>query len=247
MLKEEIMKALGISENTLTKKFSRAQDLAEKKGYYLEKTGRGKKTLYSLEQIAARAKSMFEEKGEEIEMDKDILNLNQWELSVLLGTVLAPMRVFRGSKKAFAEYIGVSYQNKNVKAIDEALESLQEKGYILKTVDKDVSIIAIKRQLERELKLKRNMVSESQTIAAKHGIREWQNVLRVWLAIQFLHKNPDTKITAKQLCKLTGIKTQSTVNKCLKALDEHNVLKSQKIYLETYCVGRTVNLNVFKN
>ena len=128
-------------------------------------------------------------------------------------------------------------------------------GYILKIEDKDILIITIKRQFELDLELKTDIVSKSKNIATKHSIRDWQNVFKVWLSIKILCTTFDTRTTAKDVVKSTGL-TEKMINKCIQALEKENCINSKKIFAKidtdngksfVRCSGRIVNENAFEN
>ena len=148
MTPEQICDLLDISVSTLKGQFKRMAAKAEKKGYKLTKEGRGANTKYYLESLAPRAKTLFEEESKDMNLDKESLGLDNWELNILLATLLTPMRIFRGTEKEFLEYLDVSVQTSNRKKIKEAIDSMVKKDYILKIEDKDILIITIKRQFE---------------------------------------------------------------------------------------------------
>lgn len=255
MTPEQICDLLDISVNTLKGQFKRMAAKAEKKGYKLTKEGRGANTKYYLESLAPRAKTLFEEESKDMNLDKESLSLDNWELNILLATLLTPMRIFRGTEKEFLEYLDVSIQTSNRKKIKEAIDSMVKKDYILKIEDKDILIITIKRQFELDLELKTDIVSKSKKIATKHNIRDWQNVFKVWLSIKILCTTFDTRITAKDITKSTGL-TEKMINKCIKALEKENCINSKKIFAKidtdngksfVRCSGRIVNENAFEN
>lgn len=245
---EEIAELLGVSLTTINTKFNRTKDNAKKKGYLLSKVGKGKKAKYTLELlggISERAKIIFDENGEDINLNTECLRLTTWQFNILLGTILTPMKVFRGTEDEFLKYLGLTVHKRNAEKLREAIDYMVNQEYIWANYDEDVVIVSIRRKFEKQLKLTSDLANKSFNIAAKYSIREWQNVLKVWLAIQLLNIAPDTRMTSKQICGLTNIKTQDTVNKCIRALESENVLKTQKLYFEGNCIGRAINVNAF--
>ena len=121
--------------------------------------------------------------------------------------------------------------------------------------DYRTNLITIKRQFELDLELKTDIVSKSKKIATKHNIRDWQNVFKVWLSIKILCTTFDTRITAKDVVKSTGL-TEKMINKCIQALEKENCINSKKIFAKidtdngksfVRCSGRIVNENAFEN
>lgn len=83
------------------------------------------------------------------------------------------MLVFRGNTDAFLSYMGKTTTAANKKAVQLALLSLKEKGYIDIIFD-DIDnyfTATLKRAVEKEMAVQIGMVKTCKTIADKHGKR----------------------------------------------------------------------------
>ena len=250
---EQVSEVLNISVDSLKKNFKQTVLSAQKKGIILEKEGRGKNVKYTLTPI--RAETLFKEEEKEVNLHKESLELNNWELSVLLAVLLTPMKVFRGTEKQLLEYLDNSVQASNKVKAKEAVNSLVEKDFLINFTDEDIIYVGIKRKIEKEIELNSAMVSKSKTLAKKNSIRDWQNVFKVWLSIKILCTTFDTKITAEEIVRMTDLNTKM-VNKCIKALENNNYINTKKIFAKVEfedsnktfmrCSGRIVNEFAFE-
>ena len=130
---EQVSEVLNISVDSLKKNFKQTVLSAQKKGIILEKEGRGKNVKYTLTPI--RAETLFKEEEKEVNLHKESLELNNWELSVLLAVLLTPMKVFRGTEKQLLEYLDNSVQASNKVKAKEAVNSLVEKDFLINSIE----------------------------------------------------------------------------------------------------------------
>ncbi|MEG0153239.1 MAG: hypothetical protein RR744_08720 [Cellulosilyticaceae bacterium] len=256
---EELTKELGIALSTLRTKFTRVQEKARRDGYDLTKLGRGKSAVYQLdfvkndEMIAPTAASMFAEVRGEIEVEESWIGMEQMEFNLLLMLIMTPLKVFRGTYKEAATYMGLPVRERSYEKIKEGIEVLKEKELILDTIDEDVFIITLKRKVERNyLNFDSKLLNRCKEIGDELKMRSWVSVIKVWLAVRIIVAEKRIAVTATRMSELTGL-SSSTIAKVLKKLAEENILVSERIVISELigdskvyrCLGRKIELNAF--
>lgn len=243
MTLEEVIKEYGYSKSSWTTKFKRTQESVLKKtGIRIVKIGKGDKATYRADIVDdQRADNMFEEQEKKMLITSDSIGLMSIELISFLGIITTPMMVFRGTLIEYLQYLKLTVNDSNLQAIQQALQTLEEKGLIVKVDDDDIMVLSLKRTAENELQIGVNMIRDCRLLAQKNQVQDWTNLLKLWLGIEFLEKTQP--FTQKELSYITGL-SPYMIRKCSKILEQSNVFKTSRVYA-TYecCLGTVVDLN----
>ena len=148
---------------------------------------------------------MYNEPKDIIKIEKNSLTLANFEFFIFLGIIVTPFGVFRGNRKDFLKYIGISANKTNIKKLDNALNGLMKKGYINFDIDEDYIIVYIKRKVEKEMQLGINLIKHCKRIAEKYNKNtdKISQLIKVWLAMQICIENPP--FTDRDIVNLTGL------------------------------------------
>lgn len=144
------------TEESFTKNFSRKQKMIlNKYGVHLSKVGRRPNISYYIEEEEYfLLNSFIDEESENRSLTLPEFNLINLEFHLMLVILFAPMGVFRGTLRALANYAGVEFNND----IFLAIEALQEKDMIIRTIDDSteerIYILSIKRDIEQKCAVK---------------------------------------------------------------------------------------------
>lgn len=250
MTLQEVCQKYEVSESSMKTAFPRTQQsILKKHGIKIIKEGRGQNaSYYEEDEKYKRALTLYNEDKESIIMDKQELELMNWDFLVFLAIVTTPMVTFRGSYVDFLNYVDINITDANIRMLKDALIELKKRDLIQYIVDKTDStyfIASIYRKVEEEMSIGIGMVKTCKQLAEKHHKRSWVPLLKTWLGVQMLSEHQP--YTVASLCAITGLSAYQ-VNDSNKILKESVVYRTSKAYTDYQrCVGQNVELNGFFN
>ena len=246
---EELCNRYQVSPSSVKSNFNRTQEaLLKKYGVQIIKTGRGKNACYYETETEQRALTLYQEKDNPLfYLDDEIINLNQWELMILIVLLIKPELVYRGNTKGLLEYLGKKPSSTNLRAITAALQNLKNKNYILMAEDDEDGyfILGLKRQVEKKIiDIQLDMVKKCYEIAELNNKREWIPILKVWAAAAYYHQIEP--FTTEDIKRLTGL-PESAIKVTKKLLSDNNIVLFKKDCVANegmvYCRGTTADVN----
>lgn len=248
MTLQDVCEIYGVSESAVTTNFPRVRDsILKKHNVHLIKLGRGKNATYEIQEDF-RALTMYEELKHEIVLDRASIQLMAFPFHVLIGIVITPMLVFRGSYIDFLNYLQTSTSESNIELLKQALEELQAADYISYNVDKTNSnyfVAAIYRQKEEEMKIGIDMIRRCKAIADEHNKQSWIPLFKVWIGAQMLAEREFFKMG--DLEELTGLSAYQ-VREARKLLEGDDIFRTTRAYAAfDLCLGSHIELNGFYN
>lgn len=250
MTRKQVSEKFGIAESTIKDHFPRVQDRIRKKyNIVLIKEGRGQTAHYRIKEDFSRALTMFEETTK-ASIDQTSLKLLNWDFVTFLTIIMMPLQVFRGSYEQFLRYAEIKPTEENVYHLKEALESLRGKDYVHYAIDKtdnNYFFVGIYKKVEDDLHIGIDLIMKCKILAQKHNKRNWFQLLKLWLAIQFIYKSGWETFTIKDVSEMIGL-SDNTVREYQKILQEQVIFKFDKVYVSfCRCLGKKVEANAFYN
>ena len=206
MTLKEISEKYGYSEGSIKKNFPKTAAAIQKKyGVTLFKVKDGKTKQVFYYAGDKRAKSMYEELQEKFEITNESLKLTDYQFLLFLGLAVMPMRVFRGFKTEFLDYIEIPNTKKNLDKLDNALKDLSKLGYFSVIKDGEKLVIYINWEIERKLSVETKILKECKKIVEKYNKNNEKvsQLIKVWLAFQICLEN--VPFTYKDVMQLTGL------------------------------------------
>lgn len=206
MTLKEISEKYGYSEGSIKKNFPKTAAAIQKKyGVTLFKVKDGKTKQVFYYAGDKRAKSMYEELQEKFEITNESLKLTDYQFLLFLGLAAMPMRVFRGFKTEFLDYIEIPNTKKNLDKLDDALKDLSKWGYFSVIKDGEKLVIYINWEIERKLSVETKILKECKKIVEKYNKNNEKvsQLIKVWLAFQICLEN--VPFTYKDVMQLTGL------------------------------------------
>lgn len=249
---EEVSEKYNVSISSLKTNFKRTQERINKKyGVWIAKIGRGVSASYIETEIDNnRALTLYEEKDNTMfYMDDEIINLDQWELMVLISLLIKPNLVFRGNAKMLLEYLKKPVTPTNLKAIAASIKRLNNKDYVLYAEDNmdGYFLLGLKRKVEKKIiDIQLDMVRKCHEIAEINNKREWIPLLKVWAAAIYFHE--EGTFTVEDIKSLTGLPA-SSIKDTKKLLKDNNIVLFKKECKklcngEVVCIGSSADVNV---
>ena len=248
---EELCQKYDLSPTTVKTKFKRTQETVLRKyGVQIVKVGRGASASYYETETEQRALTLYQEKDNPLfYIDDEIINLDQWELMILIVLLIKPDLVYRGNIKGLLEYLGKKSTSSNISALQVALQNLEKKNYVLIAKDDEDGyfMLGLKRQVEKKIiDIQLDMVKKCYEIAELNNKREWIPILKVWAAAAYYHQIEP--FTTEDIKRLTGL-SDSAIKVTKKLLSDNNIVKFRKdcISVENaiVCKGSKVDVNGF--
>lgn len=247
MTKKELCEQFNISENSLTKQFSRTQQsFLNKYHLILTKTGRGEKADYQVEpSLGDHARTMYLEDNRQVMIaQSEFSNLIDFNFMVFLAICSTERTSFYGSYNEFLSYVEVKKTKTNIQNLKQALEFLHEKDYIRYEVDKtnDEYFVAYLYYATRQkMAISLDMAVRCKELAKKNRKQSWVPLLKTWIGIQYMYDNQP--FTMKELCALTGLSAYQ-IRDSKKILEQDNLFVTSKAYVNyNMCIGSNVVLN----
>ena len=255
MTKQELCKKYNLTDNAVTKHFSRCQEqLFKKYGIKLEKEGRGDKANYIISDIPAtldirQSIEFIQDAHKDIIMDQQtFIDLIDWNFMVFMGITLCPMTTFRGTCKDFLNYVGIKKINDtNIQHLKKSLKELSEHGVIMYAIDEtntDYFWAGIYRKVETELKIGVDMVQRCMKLQKENSMNSWVPLLKTWLGLQIISLDyKQETFTMNELEVLTGV-NKKMLTKCKQILERDNLFQTSRAYITANkCIGQNINLN----
>lgn len=161
-----------------------------------------------------------------INISSEWLSIDKSELKILLLVSLSDNAEYKGNLKSICNWLGVAPCSVNNTRIKEALDSLQEKGYITYNVTgrtytitineiEENNIVPIRKQWIDEFK-KYNKDENGKNINKNNSI-DWVQILRVFAFLY--HRNNNDIITYAEIVEqLKSIKSTSTISTAVTAI-----------------------------
>lgn len=250
MTRKEVSEKFNIAESTIKDHFPRVQDKIKKKhNIVLVKEGRGQSAHYYIKEDFSRALSVFQE-NTKASLDQKSLKLINWDFVTFLTIIMMPLQVFRGSYEQFLRYAEINVTNENIQHLKKALLSLESKDYVHYAIDKTDQkyfFVGIYKKIEDDLHIGIELVIKCKQLAKKHNKRNWFQLLKLWLAIQFIYKSEWKTFTMEDISNMIGV-SANTIKDYQKILQEEAIFKFDKVYVSfCKCLGRSVEANAFYN
>ena len=244
---EEVCQKYRVSLSAIKNQFSRTTDkIFRDTGIRIVKEGRGSNVNYK-EIFPEHALTFEEEKIDEIAINLEALGLKDWQLLIILCTLIAPMGVFRGNARSFLEYFRMPVTEKRIEEVNEAVADLANNEWISVLHDDSTSegyfVLYVKRAMEQDIIVKMPYIKICRELMDKYNKRNFLPLLKVWLGTEELQKNQP--YTVAQLEEITGLSAYQ-IRENNKILEKENIYITEKQYVEpTICLGRTVELNAY--
>lgn len=249
----EVAAKYNVSISSLSTNFPRTQNAILKKyGVTLERSGKGAKTMYYIQNIhyvdPSRAVTLYESIEKNSLPVQEAASLVDLNFLVFIGIISSPQRAFRGNYCELLTYLDMSVTLPNIDLMRQSLLYLQSKGYIMYTEDNTDTMYfmaGIKRQAEVEMELEINAILYFQKLVA-NSRKSWIPLMKVYLALHFLSQ----PCTVKDISDATGL-TDYKVRDSLAMLEEKNIILKEKKYYknvltgEYYCLGQQIDVNAF--
>lgn len=246
MTVQQISERYGYSISSIQKNFTRTSAAIKKRfGVTIYKTKKNGEISYQISDD--RAVTIYEQNAQLINIGKETLSLENFEFFSLLGVIVTPWGTFRGTKKDFLNYIGISISEKNLFMLDQALKSLHEKQYIGYVPDEDDYInVFLMRKIEREIKVKIDLIKHCRDIAQKNHKSKDKvfQLIKVWIAFQICAENQP--FTYEDVSKLTGL-SYAQIRDVKKLLEQDQIFKTTRAGTYFLCQGMNADMNAFYN
>ena len=188
--------------------------------------------------------TIYNENKQVLDLNKQLLKLENYQLFILFGIMITPMGVFRGSRKDFLKYIGLPASKKNIDTLDSLLLSLRDKDFIGFDTDENYIIIYIKRKIEKELQLNLDVIKYCRIIAEKNNKKGDKviQLIKVWLAIQLCIQNQP--FVLEQVAKMTGLSLYQ-VRDVKQMLVADDIFRFSRVGNYYYSKGNYVDENAY--
>lgn len=250
MTRKEVSKKFNVAESTIKDHFPRVKEMIRKKyNIVLVKEGRGQSAYYYIQQDFSRALTMFQETTS-ASLNQNSLRLINWDFMTFLTIIMMPLQVFRGSYREFLRYAEINITDDNIQHLKKALISLEEKDYVhyaIDKTDKNYFFVGIYKKIEDDLHIGIDLIIKCKQLAKKYNKRNWFQLLKVWLAIQFIYKSGWKTFTINDVSSMIGI-SNNTIREYQKILQQEVIFKTDKVYISfCRCLGKSVEANAFYN
>ena len=247
MTLQELCKKYKLAESTVKQQFTRVAAKIEKDtGILIVKTGRGANVQYE-EIFPERALTFEDEEVDEIKLSLGALGLQDWQLLMILCTLIAPMGVFRGNAESFLEYFHLPVTPGRIKEVNAAVQELSNNEWVQVIFDTSTDdgyfILCVKRKMEEDIIVKMPYIQTCRAIMDKYNKKSFLPLLKTWLATEELQKFQP--YTFADIEGMTGLSAYQ-IRESNKLLEKENVYQTKKVYVDpTTCLGRNVDLNAF--
>ena len=245
MTLEEISEVYGYSKNSIQTNFRRtAQAFRKKYGLELIKCNSYDGVFYEVSPL--RALTMYEEIKEDLYVPIETIKLDDLISYVLIGIAATPQGVFRGTRKDFLDYLGLSHSKKNIELLNQALKDCvnQQGSQLVVQQDKDIIILYIKRDFEQKLIIPINILRQCREIVEKYNKQSMKviQVLKVWQAYRINIQKGVNPLTDKDLQKYIDL-SEKQIRDAKKMLQSENIVKIQRAGSYYQCEGSDITLN----
>ena len=164
MTAKQICELFGCSESSLKTNFARtAASLKKKYNVDVIRCEKDGQRYYQIFEDT-RALSIYNEIND-IPISIESLSFEAYEFFVFLALAASPQGVYRGRREDLLKYVGIKPTKKNIETLNEVIESLVEREFIVFHEDEDFIILYLRAKLEHQYSISIDMMRECQRIA----------------------------------------------------------------------------------
>ena len=246
---KELSEQYNIAETTIYKNFSKVQEKLQKDNINITRVKVDGEYDY---QIAP----LYDNKiGEEGFLDYEIL---QEKKGLICGIIFAlsayDSKGYGGNINRFLEEcleIPASTYNKN--QLKEALQILQDNGYILYKTKKNDIVVGLTEKTRQDLAFKVSFLNDCREMAKKADIKSYITVFKIFVAMFILLDlyGTETTITYKEISELICTSAK-TIGGVFKKLNKDDIVRLGRLEYEINeesgtikCRGRKIDINEF--
>lgn len=247
MTAEQVAAGFGYSLTSIKTKFKRTQQAIKRKyGVQLVKCQGLQETYYTISD--ARAKTMFDEIKCELYVPIETLKMDTLACFVVLGVAATPQGVFRGTKKEFLDYIGLSHNAKNIELLSQVLNTfsnIQGSPLIYKQ-DQDYIVLYIERQFEKQRIVTIKMLRACKEIVEKNNkqtikiIQLW----KVWEAYKINEQKGVRPLTNKDLQNYIDLSIKQ-IGDARKILEKEDLINTTRVGTAIQCYGHDYSTSAY--
>lgn len=245
---EEVSEMYGYSVVSIQRNFKRTAKAIQKQyGMDLFKyEGPDGKIFYQIS--SPRALTMYGEVKDQLYVPIESIKMDDLACFVLIGVAATPQGVFRGTRVAFLDYMGLSHSKKNIELLNQVLDNFikMQDSPLNWQEDQNFIIIYIKRDFEKKQILTINMLRQCQEIAQKHNKQSMKVVqlLKVWQAYRINQQKGINPLTNRDLQEYIDL-SEKQIRDARKILQGEGVLNTSRIGTPTRRTGTLFTLNAF--
>lgn len=238
---EQFAEYCGCSVEALLKNTKRFVDRVEKEEkFVIKKKGRGKAAIFFLEpsiteeETHKNIKSLFEIDKRELQMNKQLLNLEQLQFAILVLLLSNTHQTYRGSlgewEAEVCQILGMPKKTQNYMKLLESVRAMELNELIWVHVEgQRLSVMLRDKALFDTLLFDTDMVACSKDIAAELSVRSWVSVLKVWLACRVISLDGQYTQAMNKVCEMTGL-SPKTVSKIVKGLNAKEAFRIKPLF-----------------
>lgn len=247
MTAEQVAQKFGYSVTSIQTKFKRTQQAIKKK-YNVEiiKCQGLDGVYYTISDD--RAKTMFDEVKNELYVPLESMQMSDLACFVLIGVAATPQGVFRGTRKEFLDYIGLSHSKKNIQLLNQVLNKITnvQGSPLICRYDQDYIIIYIGRQFEKQRMITINMLRACQEIAQKYNKQAMKiiQLLKVWEAYKINEQNGVKPLTDKNLQEYIDLSIKQ-IGDVRKLLEKEDIINTTRVGTADRCYGHDYSTTVY--
>jgi hypothetical protein len=249
MTLQELCDITGKAPSTIQSHFASFVKKYEKEtGNTIVKTGRGATAAYDIIPIEEKRMTVFyAEKGanNELFLDNETIKLPELMLRALLGVIVRPNLVYRGTYRDFLTYIDIRYTDKRKEELKLALNELAIRGYIYggeDSTNRDWFLVGLTRRIEKKMGVGIERIKKCKQIAEDNHKQSWVPILKVWIAKEWLSDRVNKPITQKELAEFAGLSIHQ-VKESTSLLSAANLIHDMKWYEEVEEIDEDGNVN----
>lgn len=247
MTAEQVAASFGYSLTSVKTKFKRTQQAIKKKyGVQLIKCQGLQGTYYIISD--ERAKTMFDEVKNELYVPIETLKMDALACFTVLGVAATPQGVFRGTKKQFLDYIGLSHNNKNIELLNQVLDTFTnvQGSPLLYQQDQDYIIIYIERQFEKQRIITIKMLRACKQLVQKNNKQTMKiiQLWKVWEAYRINEQNGVKPLTNKNLQEYIDLSIKQ-IGDARKILEKENLINTIRVGTAIQCYGHDYSTSAY--
>ena len=247
MTLEQLCTTYGYSEKSIKSNFRRtAQSFKRKYGLDLIKCTSYKGVYYQIS--SPRALTMYEEIKNEVYIPIESIKMDDLACFVLVGVAATPQGVFRGTRKDFLDYIGLSHSKKNVELLDQVLNRITnvQQWPLIYQEDGDFIIIYIQREFEKQRIINIKMLRECQEMARKYNKQSMKiiQLFKVWQAYRINEQKGIKPLTDKILQQYIDL-SQKQISDIRKILEAEDLINTIRVGTAKRCYGHDYSTSAY--
>ena len=245
---QQISKLYGYSITSIQRNFKRTA-AAIKKKYGVDLIKCESATVGVFYQISLpRALTMYQEMKNELYIPIETIKADDLACFVLIGIAATPQGIFRGSRKDFLDYIGLSHNKRNIDLLNEVLENFANKqgSPLVYQTDEDFIIVYIDRGFEQKQMLTISMLRGCQEIAQKYNKQAMKviQLLKVWQAYRINEWKGVNPLTDKDLQKYIDLSPKQ-IRDARKLLEQEGIINVQRVGTADIRLGSSFSTTAF--